>query len=97
MAVYSWYDLSGREQRAVLRLARKGLMHPDPKVARLARDWAAETLNENGSIFTILVGILVGFILQSDAGVGLSLMDRRRAKRILHATKKSDTGRRSSR
>ncbi len=44
VAIYSWYDLSWKEQRAVVRLARQGRQHPDTRVAKVAEEWAREKL-----------------------------------------------------
>jgi hypothetical protein len=95
--VYSWYDLPSKEQRAVLRLARRGREHPDRKVAGFAREWAEDTLRNDGSIFSIVFGTVLGLLMHSDAGVGVSLVDRRRAKRILRAAEAPRRGRRSAR
>ncbi|SEO69588.1 hypothetical protein [Trujillonella endophytica] len=97
MTVYSWDDLSRAEQRSVLRLARKGRTHPDRRVARVAREWATEVLEREGSVPAILVGTIAGLVLGSDTGVGLSLTDRRRATRILRAVEASRVGRRYGR
>ncbi len=64
MAMYSWYDLSWKEQRAVLRLARRGSRHPDPKVARVAEEWARERLGEdNGKAGSLGEAIFGGLVL----------------------------------
>ena len=95
-AVYSWYDLPSREQRAVLRLSRRGREHPDAKVARLAREWAEEPLRNDGSVLSIIFETVVGFFLES-GGAGYSFVERRRAKRILRAAEASEARRRSAR
>jgi hypothetical protein len=82
MVIYSWYDLPREEQRTVLRLARKGQRHPDPKIARVAEEWAREKLGldsgKGGSIATIIIGGLLG----DGASVAVAVRDRRAAKRI---------------
>ncbi|RBY94156.1 hypothetical protein DQ244_02010 [Blastococcus sp. TBT05-19] len=75
MGVYGWYDLSWKERRTVLRLARRGERHPDPRIARVAEEWARETL-EPGAFLSGL------FALFGDDGFG----QRRGAKRILRVS-----------
>jgi hypothetical protein len=40
----AWEGLSWSEHRAVLRAARRGESHPDPAIAKAARDWARAVL-----------------------------------------------------
>jgi hypothetical protein len=40
----TWEGLRWSEQRAVLRAARRGDSHPDPAMAKAARDWAHAVL-----------------------------------------------------
>src|SRR3954463_777451 len=40
MAIFSWYDLSWKVQRDVVRPARRGRRHSDAKVAGVAGEWA---------------------------------------------------------
>jgi hypothetical protein len=62
--IYCWYDLSWKEQRTVLRLAREGRRHPDPNVAKVAEEWAREKLGldsrQGGAIASIVFGALLG-------------------------------------
>lgn len=83
LGIYSWYDLSWREQREVVRLARQGLQHPDRRAARVAQEWAQETL-AGGSLMGIAFVLMLSFLTHSDAGV--SLADRRKAKKILRVS-----------
>jgi hypothetical protein len=79
VAIYSWYDLSWRERRAVVRLARTGRRHPDATVARVAEEWARETLgtdgNDRGGIGSMLLRTLLG--------EGEAVREYRAAKRIM--------------
>ena len=82
MAIYSWHDLSWKEQRAVVQLARQGRRHPDRRVATVAEEWAKEKLGRTargGSIGEIIVGALLG----DGASIAEGLRDRRAAKRIM--------------
>ena len=88
MAIYSWYDLSGKEQRAVLRLARQGRRHPDSKVARVAEEWAREKLGKDHGRAGALGGAIFGGLLGDGASLGEGLRDYRRAKRIMQVAKR---------
>jgi hypothetical protein len=83
MPIYSWYDLSWQEQRTVLRLAREGRRHPDPRVAKVAEEWARERLGlddrQAGAIGSIIFGALFG----DGASMAEGIRDRRAAKRIM--------------
>lgn len=39
-ALDSWRRLSWRQRREIVKLARGGRAHPDPRIARIAHDWA---------------------------------------------------------
>jgi hypothetical protein len=84
MAIYSWYDLSWKERRTVVRLARKGRRHPDPAVARVAEEWAKEQLgqdgNDRGGIGSVVVRTLLGD--------GEAVREYRAAKRIMRAAER---------
>lgn len=83
MAIYSWYDLSSKEQRAVLRLARQGRRHPDSKVAAVAEEWAKEKLGKDNGKGGALATAIFGGLLGDGASLGEGLRDYRRAKRIV--------------
>ena len=86
MALYSWYDLSWREQCTVVRLARQGRKHPDAEVARVADEWAREKLGLDsagrGSIGQMILGALLG----DGASLGQAWRDRRKAELILRVS-----------
>lgn len=88
MAVYSWYDLSLKEQRAVLRLARRGVRHPDSEVARVADEWAVEKLRKDNGTGSALGEAIFGGLLGDGASLGEGLRDYRRAKRIMRVAKR---------
>jgi hypothetical protein len=83
VAIYSWYDLSWKEQRAVLRLARQGRRHPDSKIARVAEEWAREMLGKDNGQAGALATAIFGGLLGDGASLGEGLRDYRRAKRIM--------------
>ena len=86
--IYNWYDLPGEEQRSVLRLARRGLRHPDSRVARLAEDWAREMLGKVDGKPGALGEAIFGIFLGDGASFGEGLRDYRRAKRIMRVAKR---------
>lgn len=89
MAIYSWYDLSWKEQRTVLRLARQGRRHPDSKVARVADDWAREKLGEDDGKAGGLSEAIFGGLLGDGASLGEGIRDYRRAKRIMRVAERA--------
>jgi hypothetical protein len=77
--IYSWDDVPAKEQRQVLRRARRGLRHPDRTIARVAEAWAQDTLARGSAVAALLLGLGSG----ADAGFFDVLCDRRRARTIL--------------
>jgi hypothetical protein len=88
VAIYSWYDLSWKEQRAVLRHARQGRRHPDSKMARVAEEWAREKLGKDSGKAGALGRALFGGLFADGASVGEGLRDYRRAKRIMRVAER---------
>jgi hypothetical protein len=86
MAFYSWDDLPWSEKRTVTSLARKGFRHPNPRIDKIAKEWAQDTLERNPGVIGWIAGSIVGFLFSTDPGVANSIADRRKAKRILKAT-----------
>ena len=86
VTVYSWYDLTWKEQRTVLRLARRGSKHRDPRIARVAEEWAREKLGKDGRHGGSLAEVFFGALLVDGASIGERLRDRRRAKRIMRVS-----------
>ena len=84
MAVHSWYDLSWKERRAVVRLARQGQRHPDTRVASVAEKWAAEVLgrdgNDRGGLFSVVLRTLLG--------EGEAVREYRAAARIMRVARR---------
>jgi hypothetical protein len=79
----TWEGLRWSEQRAVLRAARRGDSHPDPAIAKAARDWAhavlAPTTPSRG-----LLAVLLRLIEDPFGGtLGGVFAERRAARRIL--------------
>jgi hypothetical protein len=81
--IYSWYDLSWEEQRTVLRLARAGRRHPDPRVAKVAEEWAREKIGVDDRHAGAIASIIFGALLGDGASVAEGIRDRRAAKRIM--------------
>jgi len=79
MAIYSWYDLSWKDRRTVVRLARKGRRHPDPAVARVAEEWAKETLGTDGKDR----GGVGSMVIRTLLGDGEAVREYRAATRIM--------------
>jgi hypothetical protein len=84
MAIYSWYDLSWKDRRTVVRLARKGHRHPDPRVARVAEQWAKETLGTDGQDR----GGLVSTVFRTLLGEGEAVREHRAAARIMRVAER---------
>ena len=79
----TWEGLRWSEQRAVLRAARSGNSHPDPAIAKAARDWAHTVLAPRTRSRGLL-GILVSLIEDPFGGtLGGMSAERRAARRIL--------------
>jgi hypothetical protein len=79
----TWVGLSWSEQRAVLRAARRGLTHPDPAVAKAARDWAREVRAPRPPSRG-LRNFLLTLVEDPFGGtLGLKFSERRAARRIL--------------
>ncbi|RBY96073.1 hypothetical protein DQ237_09255 [Blastococcus sp. TF02-8] len=83
MSIYGWYDLTWKEQRRVLRLARRGERHPDPCTARVAEEWVREKL-EPGAFWTVIATLFGGD----------DLWERRRARRIIRVAAGRRSGKR---
>jgi hypothetical protein len=70
-----WWGLTWRQQREVLRLARRRRVHPDPAIRDAAYRWAIEIRAER------LRWIAVDGLFDS----GMSWAERRAARRIIRA------------
>ena len=79
----TWIGMSASERRAVLRAARRGDSHPDPAMARAARDWAHDVLAPRPPARGLLDAVLR--LVEDPLGGTLGQMfgDRRAARRIL--------------
>ena len=87
----SWHGLSWREQRQVLRAARRGEAHHNDAIADAARRWAAEVL-EPGRAWKGLVAGAVVSLLSGEAGggwLGMLVAERRSTRRILRARRRA--------
>jgi hypothetical protein len=79
----TWEGLSWSEHRAVLRAARRSESHPDPVIAKAARDWARAVLaprTRSRRLWDVLLSLLAdpfGGLL------GQGFAERRAARRIL--------------
>jgi hypothetical protein len=79
----TWEGLRWSEQRAVLRAARRGDSHPDPAIAKAARDWAHAVLAP-GTRSRGLGEALLRLIEDPFGGtLGGMFAERRAARRIL--------------
>ena len=79
----TWVGLSWSEQRAVLRAARRGETHPDPAIAKAARDWARQVLASRPASRG-LRDVLLRLLEDSFGGtLGQLFGERRAARRIL--------------
>ena len=79
----TWVGLRGAEQRAALRAARRGEAHPDPAIAKAARDWARDVLAP-GPPSRRLRDSLLRVVEDPFGGtLGLWFGERRAARRIL--------------
>jgi hypothetical protein len=79
----SWAGLTGREKREVLRCAKRGKHHPNGDIAQAACSWAEQTLALKWRTGWLALPIA---LLDSAAGggwLGISIAERRAAKRIL--------------
>lgn len=83
----TWHGLSGKEQREVLRAARRRQEHPKPEVADAAYRWAQEVVRPGQGTRNGIIGVLIAVIDGSAGGgwLGMGLAERRAAKRILRA------------
>jgi hypothetical protein len=86
--IYSWYDLSLKEQREVLRLARRGRRHSDVKVAKVAEEWAKEKLGKDHGKSGALGEAILGGLFGDGASLGEGIRDYRRAKRIMRVVRR---------
>lgn len=79
----TWVGLRWSEQRAVLRVARRGEAHPDPAIAKAARDWAREVMAPRAPSRR-LRDVLLPLVEDPFGGtLGLWFGERRAARRIL--------------
>ena len=83
----SWYQLSWKERRRVLKLAGQGRQHPDRRIAAVAERWARHRMRpwrERRGSYRFAVVALLG-----DAAPGSVLRqlgaERRAARKILRA------------
>lgn len=77
----------------MLRHARRGEEHPDPEIARAAKEWAEETLTPRQRS-TGLLGVPLALFDSALGGgwMGMAFAEHRAAKRILRASPtKADT------
>lgn len=83
----TWHGLSGKEQREVLRAARRRKEHPKPEIADAAYRWAQEVLHPEQRARDGAIGLLLSFIDGTLGGgwLGMGLAERRAAKRIVRA------------
>lgn len=61
-----WRKIGWRNRREVVGLARRGLVHPDPTVARVARRWAEATLENDtrrGRLTEVGVALVIGVLI----------------------------------
>ena len=79
----TWEGLRWSEQRAVLRAARRGDRHPDPAIAKAARDWAHAVLAPRTRSRGLLEALL--HLVEDPFGgtLGGMFAERRAARRIL--------------
>jgi hypothetical protein len=79
----AWEGLSWSQHRAVFRAARRGESHPDPAIAKAARDWARAVLAPR----TRSRGLwdVISSLLEDPFGglLGQGFAERRAARRIL--------------
>jgi len=79
----TWEGLRCSEQRAVLRAARRGNSHPDPAIAKAARDWAHAVLAPRTRSRGVLQ-ILMSLVEDPFGGtLGGMFAEHRAARRIL--------------
>lgn len=83
----TWHGLSGKEQREVLRAARRRREHPRPEIADAAFRWAEEVLEPRAWVSGGIVGVMLSLVASAAGGgwLGMALAERRAAKRILRA------------
>jgi hypothetical protein len=79
----TWEGLRWSEQRAVLRAARRGDSHPDPAIAKAARDWAHAVLARRTRSRGLLEALL--HLIEDPFGgtLGGMFAERRAARRVL--------------
>ena len=83
----TWHGLSGKEQREVLKAARRRQEHPKPEIADAAHRWATEVVHPVQRVQSGVIGTLVALIDGTAGGgwLGMGIAERRAAKRILRA------------
>jgi hypothetical protein len=89
----TWAGLRWSEQRAVLRAARHGESHPDPAIAKAARDWARDVLAPRPPSRRLLDGLLRPLEDPFGGTLGQLLGERRAARRILAVGPPQQAGR----
>jgi hypothetical protein len=83
----SFWSLPQKVKRETEKLAERGTTHPDPVVAQLAYDWAADYLAHKSrkfrlsSVIVAVLGVFVGFF--TGGGLGQDFAIRRLAKQLL--------------
>ena len=83
----TWHGLSGKEQRQVLRFARRKQEHPKPEEADAAYRWAKEVLEPGEQTANGVIGGLLALVSGAAGGgwIGIAIAERRAAKRIMRA------------
>ena len=83
----TWYGLTRRQQREVLRAARRGESHTDAALADAVRRWAQEVLEPKYSTIHGAIGVALAAVSDVASGgwLGMLAAERRAARRILAA------------
>ncbi len=79
----TWIGLTEAQRREVRRAARRGQSHPDPAIAKAARDWAREVLaprRPSGRVWDIFLTLVAD---PCGGSLGMLFAERRVARRIL--------------
>ncbi|WP_100500213.1 hypothetical protein [Geodermatophilus chilensis] len=80
----TWIGRTERQHRAVRRAARRGRSHPDPVIAKAARDWARGVLAPSRRRTRGLWELVLALVGDPFGGtLGTTLAERRVARRIL--------------
>ncbi len=83
----SWHGLSLKEQRQVLRAARRREEHPNSEIADASYRWAQYVAQPRQRRRDGVIGGLLSLLSDAAAGgwLGMAVAERRAAKRILRA------------